>query len=426
MLDKHLPLSHDHSRPSSAASASTSTSTNSSPFSSPQSPVTSSSLPSSSSSSSSPASAAYFDDFLQHLNFAPTITSSLNFPPSNPRSKVKADPLLSPLSPPFTAEALSQSSSFSIAPTVTSSLSSSPRHSAPASSAGRPQAVVPPLMPSQRAQHQPHRDFVHSAHLPQQHQQQQQQSSSAESMLSSSLLDDDDDLSAAWNGHSTLSFDSVDDYDETDFQLAAQQLRVTTAAKQLMADIANSKATQPPHIRSVSVNSTATSTIIAPPGFHYHGQQHQQNDAAAELAGHVDNLALSRDWDTNTRSQSLSQQQPTSTLNHYQLYSGVSNSQPSTSFTHKLHQPHSSHSSSLAASFPVPLHSQPVSGPANGCNLYVDQLPIPFSEHDLRTIFTPFGHIEKLRVAIDPLTGNYHIHPHCSLRVAVLWCCVEL
>ena len=404
MLDKHLPLSHDHTRPSSAASASTSASNHSSPFSSPQSPVTSStSLPSSSSSSSSTASNAYFDDFLQHLNFAPTITSSLTLPSSNQR-KVKADPLLSPLTPPFTAEPLSQSSSFSIAPTVTSSLASSPRHSASANSASRSQAIVPSLLPPHRA---PHRDFVQSAHLP--HQQQQHPSLNASNLMTtaSSVVDDDDlDLTAAWNGHSTLCFDNVDDYDETDFQVAAQQLRANSAAKQLIADMSNSKTAQS-HIRSVSVNSTATSSIIAPPGFHYHNQHQQHhNDAAAELATHMDSLTLHRDWDTNTRTQSLSQQQPASTHNHYQLYSGLSNPQLSPSHTHKLHQQHTSHLPSLAASFPAPLHSQPISGPANGCNLYVDQLPIPFSEHDLRTIFTPFGHIEKLRVAIDPLTGK--------------------
>ena len=410
MLDKHLPLAHEHSRPSSAASASTSTSTNSSPFSSPQSPVTSSSLPSLSASTSATAHNATFDDFLKHLNLAPTITSSsLSFPSANPR---KADPLLSPLTPPFTAESsLSQSSSFSNAPTVTSSLTSSPRLSVSSSYAGRPQAIVPPLLPSHRTAH--HRDFVHSAHLPQQQTQQQQQSSNASHMMSASaVLDDDDDLSAAWNGHSALSFDSVDDYEDTDFQLAAQQMRVDNAAKQLLEDMAVSKAARS-HIRSVSVSSTATSSIIAPPGFHFHNQQQQHSDAAAELASHLDSLALhrDRDWDRDARIQPPSLREPTSNHNHYQLYSGLSNSQTNTSYSHKLHQQHhSAQAPSLAASFPAPLHSQPVSGPANGCNLYVDQLPIPFSEHDLRTIFAPFGHIEKLRVAIDPCSGTHNTH----------------
>ena len=290
-----------------------------------------------------------------------------------------------------------------------------------------------PLVPSHSHRTQ-HRDFVQSAHLPQQQQQQQQaqQQSQYSSLVSNSLFDDDDDLSAAWNGHSTLSFDSVDDYDETDFQLAAQQLRATTAAKQLIASMSNGKAAHS-HTRSVSVNSTATSTIVAPPGFHYHNQQQQQqSEAAAELVNHIDNLSLQhRDWESGTsRTQSLSQQQqPTSVHNHYQLYSGLSNSQPSPSYTQKqLHQQqHNGHSPSLSSSFPVPLHTQPVSGPANGCNLYVDQLPIPFSEHDLRTIFAPFGHIEKLRVAIDPLTGNTtHNTSHTFTSCDVIVCCAVM
>ena len=205
-------------------------------------------------------------------------------------------------------------------------------------------------------------------------------------------IDDDDDLSAAWNGHSTLSFD-VDDYDETDFQLAAQQLRATTAAKQLAADIAHGRSAQPP-VRSVSVSSSS-STIVAPPGFHYHN--HQLSDASSSDFS-------SQIWD-NSSMRSQQQQQP-SVQNHYQLYNNIASPALHSSHNHRLQQQHKELSPSLAASFPAPFHSPPVSGPANGCNLYVDQLPIPFSEHDLRTIFAPFGHIEKLRVAIDPVSGN--------------------
>ena len=443
MLDRHLPLSHEHSRPSSAASASTSSSNNSSPFSSPQSPVSSSSssLPSSSSAAAHSTSAATLDDFLRHLHHPPPITSSLNHPPSSAR-RAKADPSQSPLTPPFASELFGQSSSFHIAPTVTSSLSSSPRHPSSVPSTHRSQAGLPPLVANHRATTQ--RDFVHSAHLPLHQQQQQQQqpyaqyhSSHAGSLLNTAGLDDDDDLSAAWNGHSALSFDSVDDYDETDFQLAAQQLRADNAAKQLMADMVSSRA-GPLSVRSVSVNSSASSTILAPPGFHYHNhslghsQSRQQHDAAAELAAQLDSLALhrekDREWESSTRSQSLPQQQQ----NHYQLYSSLPHTQPlhssssssssSHSHSHKLQHQHGGHSPSFASSSAAPLYSHshshlhPVSGPANGCNLYVDQLPIPFGEHDLRTIFSPFGHIEKLRVAIDPLTGTHSLHTHTCER----------
>ena len=63
-------------------------------------------------------------------------------------------------------------------------------------------------------------------------------------------------------------------------------------------------------------------------------------------------------------------------------------------------------------------HTQSLNGvlvqvPANS-NLYVDQLPIPYSEHDLRTLFSPYGLIEKLRVATDPATGN---HPPAPLTL---------
>ena len=54
---------------------------------------------------------------------------------------------------------------------------------------------------------------------------------------------------------------------------------------------------------------------------------------------------------------------------------------------------------------PPSLNGVLVQVPPNS-NLYVDQLPIPYSELDLRQLFSPFGHIEKLRVATDPATGN--------------------
>ena len=66
-----------------------------------------------------------------------------------------------------------------------------------------------------------------------------------------------------------------------------------------------------------------------------------------------------------------------------------------------LHSPHTAHLNG-GVLVQVPQNS----------NLYVDQLPIPYSEHDLRQLFSPYGPIEKLRVATDPTTGTRTQPPH--------------
>ena len=99
-----------------------------------------------------------------------------------------------------------------------------------------------------------------------------------------------------------------------------------------------------------------------------------------------------------SRFDNLNMQQPL--YGNSQLHSSL----PGSGSSSGLHTPHGQHLNGVLVHVP------------QNSNLYVDQLPIPYSEHDLRQLFSPYGPIEKLRVATDPSTGTRtaHIHLCCD------------